>query len=190
MIEYFIDIDQKFFLFLNGIHSPFWDKIMLLITTSRTWIPFYLFLIYIIFKNNKVKTGLWLVVVILISVGLADFVASGIMKPFFMRLRPCYEPLVSIQMHMVKDCGGQFGFVSSHASTSFALAFSFTALIKKYRLLNVFLWIWAFIVAYSRIYVGVHYPLDIFFGAIIGCFLSYLVIFIANKSINQLNIYE
>jgi len=71
LIEYFIDIDQKFFLFLNGIHSPFWDKIMLLITTSRTWIPFYLFLIYIIFKNNKVKTGLWLVVVILISVGLA-----------------------------------------------------------------------------------------------------------------------
>lgn len=162
---------------------------MLLITASRTWIPLYMFLIFIIFKNNRLKTSIWYVVFILISVGLADFVASGLMKPFFMRLRPCYEPLVSSQMHIVKDCGGQFGFVSSHASTSFALAFSFSALIKKYRLLNVFLWFWAFLVAYSRVYVGVHYPFDIFFGAIIGCFLSYLVIFISSKSINQLNIY-
>jgi undecaprenyl-diphosphatase len=114
----------------------------------------------------------------LISVGLADRITSGLMKPYFQRLRPCHDPLIQHFVHVVGNCGGQYGFVSSHASNSFALVAALFILFKIHKIetkIVLFLSIWAIIVSYSRIYVGVHYPTDILVGGLIGSLIPFAV---------------
>ena len=109
------------------------------------------------------------------------------MKPFFHRFRPCHDPAIQNLVHVVGDCGGQFGFASSHASNSFALVMAIYLLAKlnNWSLkLPAFLLFWAIIVSYSRIYVGVHFPTDIVVGAIVGIMIT-LFTYIFLKFINQ-----
>lgn len=148
---------------------------MLAISNSKTWIPFYLFLVYLIFKSNTRNKSIIFVTIILVSVGISDYIASGIFKPFFGRLRPCHTDSLKGFMILVGDCGGKFGFVSSHASTSFALAFSILFVFKKKYKLYLFLIFWAILVSYSRIYLGLHFPFDILFGAFVGIISTSIV---------------
>jgi undecaprenyl-diphosphatase len=169
---------------LNSHHSPFWDGVMLVITHRLTWIPLYIIIIAYVFieKKSEVfnsKTGLKPIQVkflrliyIIVSVGLADRFTSGFMKPYFERLRPCHDPSISNVLHLLGNCGGQFGFASSHASNSFALALCFYLLYRKTNQFTGILFIWAALVSYSRVYVGVHYPTDILMGATVGMLIS------------------
>ncbi len=180
MIERFKLSENGFFLILNGIHSPFWDGVMGIVTHRFTWIPLYIYLIYYLFRNFS--SNKWLnLIFVLLSVGLADRITSGLMKPFFERFRPCHDPAISQWVHVVGNCGGQFGFASSHAANSFALVLCFYLLLKMNHLKNqkliYLLSFWAILVSYSRIYVGVHFPSDIVVGALVGSIIPIILVY-------------
>ncbi|RNI30634.1 phosphatase PAP2 family protein [Rufibacter latericius] len=175
-----IALDQALFLELNSHHSPFWDVVMVLISNKYVWFPFYGVLVGLFIYFYKRKG--WLMVLSLgASVGLADFVSSGILKPAVGRLRPCHDQLGAI-VNAIDGCGGKFGFVSSHAANAFAVAiFVILLLPKKQWLLKGLLLIWAIAISYSRVYLGVHYPGDITCGALIGIATAWLSMYFYRK---------
>ena len=181
MIEQLITWDQELFLFLNGFHNPFWDTVMYWVTKSKTWIPFYLLLIgFVVYKFRLKSLYVFLFVGLVIT--LADQTTSGFMKPFFERFRPSHEPSLEGLVHIVKGKGGRFGFASSHAANTFGLASFLFYFFRAYGIrLFKWLFLWALVVSYSRIYVGVHYPLDIFVGGLIGFIYGYIVSIFAIK---------
>jgi undecaprenyl-diphosphatase len=168
MIDYLLEIDREIFLLLNGFHTPWLDPVMVFISEKLVWIPLYIYLVYLIFKDYS-KAG-WLVLIgIVLTITLADQVASTLMKPFFARLRPSHEPSLQSLVHIVDGYKGRkFGFASSHAATTFGIATFLFLLFRKKRKWIALLFVWATVVTYSRIYLGVHYPGDILVGAMIG----------------------
>ena len=159
--------DQQLFLLFNGYHNHFFDTLMYWITYKYTWYPLYLVLIVVIIGKYQWK-GLIICLTMVLAVSISDQITSGFMKPYFGRLRPCHDPRIQELVHVVAGCGGKYGFASSHSSTTFALA---TTLWLTLRIWSRYFWgvfLWAALIAYSRIYVGVHYPLDIFIGAWVG----------------------
>lgn len=164
-----LELDTQFFLYLNQFHSDFWDTIMLLITRKETWFPFYLLIIYFIIKNYRNKSIFILLFLIVTIVASDQF--SVLLKENIQRLRPVHEPAIQHLVHNVLRKGGLYGFVSSHAANSFAIFVFVTRVFKKRSAWFLFFF-WAVIVSYSRIYSGVHYPLDILGGAILGWILA------------------
>ncbi len=184
IVQQAIGLDQNLFLELNGWHNDFFDVSMLLITNRYTWIPMYILLIIMTARVEKTRAFAFLLMAIA-SVGLADHITSGVMKPYFLRFRPCHEPLLEGLVHVVGNCGGNYGFASSHASTSFALT---TIFFLNFRYKQPYIWIliiWPLLYSYSRIYVGVHYPGDILVGASVGIVSGILGFQIYNKIIEK-----
>lgn len=165
-------LDEAVFLFLNNLGSDPWDGLWRFITEKYSSIPLYAILLYLIFKKLGWKATLIVLVVVALMITATDQLAN-LFKYGFERPRPCQEELLSNRMRFVADGCGRFGFFSAHAASSMAAAVFLGLLLRKYyRLLPFVLLFWAVIVAYSRIYLGVHYPLDIivgmFFGGLIG----------------------
>jgi len=181
MLEFLNQIDTAVFLFLNGLNSPFMDHVMFYISNRFTWIPFYLFLVYLIFKRYKLQ-GLLVFLFAIVTVALSDQISDA-MKDNLMRFRPCHEPALEGLVHIVRGhCGGQYGFVSSHASNSFALAtFIILTLSSRYKYLVPVMLTFASLKAYSRVYLGVHYPGDIIFGALLGILIASVVVWLWKK---------
>ncbi len=168
-----IDIDKYMLLALNGSDSIFWDGCMKIYTTIAIWIPLLLLLMYILIKNNSFKDFLLLVLVIAAVVGCTDLISSGICKPFFERWRPTYDPEIMYLVDVVDEIrGGKYGFTSSHAANSFGIA-TFLLLLVKNRAFSISLIIWAAMNAFTRIYLGVHYPGDILAGTFIGVIVGW-----------------
>ena len=168
MLEKLKELDEQLFLFLNQFHSAWLDPVVFLITRTEFWIPLYAFLIYLIFRNYK-KEG-WLVLLgIVITIVMADQITSGLMKPFFHRLRPSNEPSLVGLIHIVQEYrGGMYGFASGHAANTTGVAFFLFLLFRNnYRWIWL-IFIWAFVMSYTRIYLGVHYPGDILVGMLVG----------------------
>jgi undecaprenyl-diphosphatase len=180
MIEKIKEWDTELFLFLNRLHTPYMDTAMYWVTDKWFWFPFYGVLIFFLIRRYK-RTGLWMIVATVLAITLADQIASAVFKPYFLRNRPCHEAAIGQLVHVVRGCGGQYGFVSSHASTTFAFATMMWLLLRHRVTFIVYLFYWAFLVSYSRIYVGVHYPLDIFFGALVGVICALTVFFIYKR---------
>lgn len=172
MLDQIIKWDQELFLWLNSLHTDWLDPIMLFITEKNTWIPLYLLIVIIIVRQLG-----WRSIFLLLGFGLlillADQAASGLFKPFFERLRPCHNPALAEWVHTIKNCGGQYGFASSHASNTFALG-TFIYLIYR-NIWGKLMIAWAMVVSYSRIYAGVHFPADILVGAILGIIAAFIV---------------
>ena len=174
-INSLVHFDQELFLRLNGAHVPWLDNIMYWVTYKFTWIPMYLVLILLTVKAEG-KKSIAIIVTVLVAVIIADKITSGLMKPYFARYRPCHEPLLAGLVHEVNGCGGSFGFASSHASTSFAVAMVWFTLLKdKVKYMWVLL-AWAALYSYSRVYVGAHYPGDILVGALVGILTALICI--------------
>lgn len=169
-LQKILDTDTELFLYLNSFHNDFWDTIMLMVTRKETWIPFFLVVVYYFIRNYRSKSIIILLFMALTL--LASDQLSVLLKDTVQRLRPVYNPAIEHLVHNVLRKGSQFGFVSSHAANSFAILV-FTALIFKNRNYSLLLLFWALVFSYSRIYSGVHYPLDILGGAALGWVLGY-----------------
>ena len=172
MIESIRDWDEKAFLWLNSFHSDGLDPIVLQLTQTITWVPLYLLLLYLIYRKDP-KNMAWVIGGVMLTILLADQVSSGFMKPYFERLRPCHDPQWVGLLHSYGRCGGLYGFVSSHAANTFGMATFLTLILRKKQKGIYWLFLYALVVSYSRIYLGVHYPLDVFFGALVGVFSAY-----------------
>lgn len=169
MLSFFLQLDQDLFLFLNGLHHPWLDPVMIFFSGKFTQIPIYLVLLYLLIKYEGWES-LRILLFVAILIAISDQLSVKAFKDVFERLRPCNEPGLQPYIHLVGGkCGGRFGFVSSHAANSFALA-GFMGLLFRQQLPKLFIWLllWAFVVSYSRIYLGVHYPGDIIGGGLLG----------------------
>jgi undecaprenyl-diphosphatase len=164
-------IDQHLFLLINSANSPFWDKVMHAISGVIIWIPLYLSIL--IYLGIKYKRKFFIILIFIVLAATLSDQFSVLIKNLVQRLRPCHEPVLAGLVHIVNnECGGMFSFVSSHATNSFDVALISLSFIKK-RWYSIAIIIWALIICYSRVYLGVHYPGDVFCGAILGSLIGW-----------------
>lgn len=172
-MEFILDYDSRLFLFLNSLHADWLDGVMIAITKMLVWMPFYLLLIYLAIKQYG-KKSLWLFLAVGLVVLCSDQISASVCKPLFHRLRPCYNPDLQSLIHLPKGlAGGHYGFVSSHAANTFAIATFLTLALRKKTWIVLTLYFWASISSYSRIYLGYHYPGDILAGALLGSLIGW-----------------
>jgi undecaprenyl-diphosphatase len=182
MTEYLEAIDRQIVLAINGLHSVWLDEIMWWISARITWIPLYLVLLYLAFKQLNRKQLFLFVVFVVGSVAITDLVSVHLFKNVFLRYRPSHNLFISDQLHFYKIKqgewykGGQFGFVSSHAANYFAIATaSWLVLKEECPKLKWWLLIIGFLICFSRIYLGVHYLSDIVVGGFVGGFIAFVI---------------
>ena len=173
MLDRILEYDRELFLFLNNLGTPAWDNFWLVVTDKLTFIPLYVLLLFLIYRKLGLRVMILLLPIIVVMITFTDQM-TNLFKAGFERPRPCREPEVMDLMRYIADRCGRFGFFSGHSSNSMAAAvFAGLLLRPHYKYLIFLLLFWSAIVAYSRIYVGVHFPLDIFFGMMFGAFSGY-----------------
>lgn len=162
-------IDTHLLLFLNGFHNAYWDYFMMMFSSRFVWAPFYVSFVYVMFRNYPPKDVAKCLIAIVAIILLSDQTASTLLKPMVERMRPSnMDNPIAPMVHVVSNYrGGRYGFPSSHAANAWGMAFFATYLVRN-RKLSTFLMLWAAMMAYSRIYMGVHYPGDLFVGLLIG----------------------
>ena len=175
-MEKILALDQSLFFQINGCHNLYFDNLFFMITNQLYWIPFFLVLLFIIARSEHSFTKiLCFIVLVALTIVIADQISSSILKPLVARPRPSRDPIILDMVHTVNGYrGGRFSFVSSHAANSFGIALLLSLGYSNY-LLSIVTFIWASIFSYSRIYIGVHYPTEIFGGLVVGCFASVIV---------------
>lgn len=183
------DIDARLLLIVNGAHSPFLDSVMWCISGRWIWVPFYAVLAYLLFRRMSWKRASICLVTIGLIILAADQTCATLIRPEIGRLRPANlnNPLSSF-VHVVNGYrGGRYGFPSCHAANTFALAV-FMSLVIRHKWFTVMMFSWAFVVSYSRMYLGVHYFGDLFCGATIGSLFAVLFYYLQNYLFKRLNI--
>jgi len=172
--------DTNLFFVLNSLHSPLFDGIIFAISAKFTWIPLYIAVLFVLIKGWK-REAIWLIIALVICIVISDQLSSGLIKQIVQRLRPSHaENLVGL-VHLVNGySGGLYGFVSSHAANSFGFAL-LSSYIFRQRSYTVAIFVWAVLIAYSRIYLGVHYPFDILGGMLVGIFSASICLLAIKK---------
>ncbi|MBO4370388.1 MAG: phosphatase PAP2 family protein [Paludibacteraceae bacterium] len=184
LVDWLDGVDKALFLALNSHYSDLSDNFMLLVTDKWVWIPFYLLLIYLIVKSAR-KESFWYIMLILLTIVLADQFASGLCKPLFERFRPVHAPELEGMVHSVIGKNADlYGFISSHAANCFGLAM-FTALYFRRWQFSLLVFGWAALNAYSRISLGMHYPGDLLAGALAGMLFAWLCYLLAEWCITH-----
>ena len=176
--------DKQAMIFLNNLGSSTFDPFWILVSEKWFWIPLYVIFLYFLYKNFNKKSLFYILLFVALGITASDQI-TNIFKFGFERLRPCHDPSLEGLLREVK-CGGKFGFYSAHSSNSFFVATYLTILLgKKIKQLPYFLFVWAAIVAYSRVYLGMHFPGDIIVGAIMGILLALFFGTLARKVIKK-----
>ncbi|WP_282122238.1 phosphatase PAP2 family protein [Algibacter mikhailovii] len=185
MIEQLLEYDTQLFLYLNNLGSNPWDGLWLAITEKLTFIPLYALLLFLLYKKFGAKSLLVFIVVVALMITFTDQI-TNVFKRGFMRPRPCGEAYLIDHMRFIAVRCGKYGFFSGHSSNSMAAAVFAGLMLKPfYKNLIFILLVWSVIVAYSRIYVGVHYPLDILCGLTFGALAGFMFFKIATYALKR-----
>ena len=183
MLEKLIQLDKQLLIFLNGLGSPAFDGLWLIITKQIYWTPIFLFLLYLVYKKIGAKQSLILLLFVAVLVAFTDQMAN-LFKNHFQRLRPCNDTSVNAIIRIVKG-SNSFSFFSGHAATSMSVAtFLFFNFRKQFRYFWL-IFLWPLIFAYSRIYLGLHFPVDIITGYFFGTIFGFLMFEIYIKIIKK-----
>lgn len=174
MIEYLSSLDNQLMLLLNGYHTGFMDRAMMMFTGRFIWIPMYIALFVVLVRTFRGRTLIFYLIGIALTITFADQLCATVIRPLVGRLRPSnLENPLSQFVYIVNSYrGGAYGFPSCHAANSFALA-AFVTLVFRNRLISYVVVSWAIVNSYSRLYLGVHYPGDLLVGAVIGISIAY-----------------
>ena len=162
-------VDKQLFTFIHhSLGNPILDAPMLFLRYPPVWVPLYVFIIYWVIKYHK-KYAFKFILLSIVTVSFTDYISASVVKHFAGRLRPCHTAEMQPILRHILDCGGMYSFPSSHASNHFGLAaFWFGAILfitgKKWH----WLWVWAGLICFAQVYVGVHYPFDVTCGALFG----------------------
>jgi undecaprenyl-diphosphatase len=170
-IDRIIQYDKQLFQYLNGLGNESWDTFWLYLTQQFTWIPLFALMLFLVMKAYGWKKGLFLVLIVAIMITFSDQFVN-VLKEYFARLRPNNDPTINTVIRILKR-PRSYSFVSGHSTTSFAVTTFMIFTLKKHFKLIYFLLIWPLLFAYSRVYIGVHYPIDIFIGMLIGMLIGY-----------------
>lgn len=182
MPEQLLQFDRHLFHLINyGMTNPFFDWIMPLLRNPKSWISLYIFIVAFCLWRYK-KKGIIIFVFIAFAAGFADYTSASIVKPLVQRVRPCRDPVTSLTAIDRVPCGSGYSFPSTHATDHFAMAI-FMALIWCKRWRWIWFWgiLWAGSISFAQIYVGVHYPIDVFCGTLYGAFVGWLFYFLFKK---------
>ena len=175
-----VEFDKAITLAINSCHSSFFDNFFYFYTQTWVWIPAIVILFVYLWRKYKINS-FYIIVAIAFCILLSDQISSSLLKPLVARLRPSHDPEISNLIHIVNGYrGGLYGFVSSHAANAVTIV-TFTSLLFRNKLYTILLSLWAFLTAYSRVYLGVHYVGDIICGALIGFLVALLVYYIFDK---------
>lgn len=177
IISQLIKWDTNLLLFLNGHYSDFMDSLMFLVSDKYIWLPLYLAFALAIYLKAHWSHALVLFVAVALMITMTDQTCGSLLRPMVERLRPSnLDNPISPLVHIVNGYrGGSYGFPSCHAANMFALAVFLSAIFHR-RWVTITLFSWAILVAFSRVYLGVHYPSDILTGSVIGSI--YAIIFL------------
>lgn len=191
MIDSLIEYDIELFLYLNNLGAIQWDGFWMFMTNKFSAIPLYLLLLFLCYKKFGIKRTVVMILFIAVLIGISDQ-TSNLFKYGFQRLRPCYNESLEGLFRLVKErCGGQYSYFSAHAANAMAVALFFSLLLRTtYKWLPIFLIFWAAIVGYSRIYIGVHFPFDVFTGFFFGSFYAAVCYKLMKLSFVKLGIHK
>ena len=180
MLEQIKEIDQELMLYLNNLGIPAWDDFWLVATEEWSSLPLYILLLILIYKAVGWQKLIFICVLIALMTTITDQ-SCNISKAYFERPRPCNEDFMDAGRFIAVRCG-KYGYFSAHAASTFALATFLSFLLRSsYQYLPFLLLVWTLIASYSRIYIGVHYPLDIITGILYGFLIGSLIYFLYNK---------
>jgi len=174
-LETISEIDRALLIAINGFHFGWLDQIMIFFSNKFVWFPFYGWIIYLIFKQNTVKSSLLALLLIAVGITLSDQTTSALLKPLFQRLRPCHVLDLQALLNLPDGCGGAFGFASSHAANSMFVAFFCISIMPQNIFLHKIFIPWVIMMGWSRVYLAAHYPGDVFFGWLLGAFYAWLL---------------
>lgn len=183
MIEHLVQLDRHLFYFINhDMANPFFDWLMPILRNAKSWIPLYIIIIAFCLWKYK-KQGLIIIALIALSAGVADFTSARLFKQEVQRLRPCNDPTLSKTVILrINNCGTGYSFPSTHATDHFAMAI-FISLVFYRSWRWIWLWaiLWAGSICFAQVYVGVHFPIDVFVGALYGFLVGWLISLLFKK---------
>ncbi len=183
MTDFLLSLDRSLLLLINGAHCDYADQLFYWVSNRFIWIPYYAVLLF--FLANKYGKTTWKILPFVVLLILATDQGANLLKFSVQRFRPCHEPSLQGMLHLVNGyCGGDYGFVSSHASNSMGLmVFLLLLLPDAPKAVRFSLPVYVLLLAYSRIYLAAHYPGDVLGGWVIGISMGWLTASLIKKKI-------